>query len=117
MESRTINENKLYILCLSDVRGGVDRASNIIASYELQTLVDYYNEQKEPWVDENKEGVPDYYGNVHRYDKTFKKGSKLEWYNDVDNNSGLIAHTCKNSFGNIYFEWIEDGFTPNIDII
>lgn len=102
METRQKTEYKVYVLCLADVRGGVDSAHAVAVFDELEDLKNYYNSQlaDEPYTDEPS---PDYYGNVHSYHKVFKRGSPLEWYNPADS----LEPVYNTSFGGVLEDWIE----------
>jgi len=102
---------KIYYLKLADVRGGVDRAYPVIASFSLQRLMKYYYDQREPWDDEEK--TEDFYHKSHTYQKTFKKGSPLEWFNDVENTKPTQNPS---PFGGIGYEWSPTNNPNNIMI-
>jgi len=108
METRQKTEYKYYYLVLSNMHGGVDKAKPVIGSFELQTLIDFYNKEKEPWKDENE--TSDSYDNKHSWNKTFRKGSKLEWYNDLESIEPVESPSV---FGGLGYTWI-DTLQPNI---
>jgi len=99
-QTRTINEVLYHILWLADVRGGVDNAHPIYAFDDLDNLKEWVKSQEEPWTDDS--GTPDFYGNIHSYGKTYRKGSSLEWYNPP---SSLESKDC---YGGVTQEWIDE---------
>ena len=99
METRTITETKIYIIVASHVKGAVDKYQAVLCSYDKQKLIDYIEKNREEWTDEN--GGIDYYGNEHSYSKSFKRGSKLEWFNEPE----------------IVTEWVTDEHSINIEMI
>jgi hypothetical protein len=74
METRTINQVKVHVLRLNDMRmPQVEQTENVAFSFDEKKLTDWANDQKcESYSDEVDDG---------RWGKSFKKGSKLEWYN------------------------------------
>ena len=104
METRQVTQVKIYKLILNPMRGHTEDASMVAISYEEQKLIDWYNEQvdNEGYVDE---GTPsfDCHGDSHKWHKTFKKGSELEWFNP-------IGEWEPNRHGHgISEEWIPEG--------
>lgn len=95
-EERTIHEKKYYVLRLADVRGGVDNLIGVAVFSTEKKLNDFLDKATEPWVDGPS---PDSYGNSHEYNKTFKKGSLLEWYNPPRSRDSL------NGFGGVQEYW------------
>lgn len=87
MESRQITEYKVYRLILNPMRGNTEDAITVAISYEKQKLINWYNSQlaTEVYV---KEGLPSFevHGDSHRWHKTFREGSDLEWYNPCYDN-------------------------------
>lgn len=84
METRTITQYKIYVLWLNNMRGKAEDKTPVAAFDDLSKLNAFYLSQMDPWTDDS--GAADYYGNVHSFNKTFKKGSLLEWFNP--NNPG-----------------------------
>lgn len=70
METRTIEETKLYYLSLQHILEGKIRP--IVAFDDLMFLSDWMNSQKNEWTDIQEDG--------RKIRKKFKKGSLLEWY-------------------------------------
>ena len=103
METRTIEETKIFYLSLADMRGWVDRILPVVAFEELSRLEEWMEAQKEPWTDLNEDGTKDEYGKTHKYQKTYKKGSPLEWYNPPENMEP-IEHPTWKSF--VWFTWL-----------
>lgn len=71
VETRIVKQIKIYELALNDMRDPKIEYTCIAAiSTDYDKLVAWYNEQKaaEHWID-------------GRWEKFFKKGSPLEWYN------------------------------------
>jgi len=108
MEKRIIEEYRIFYLSLADMHGGVDKARPVVASYTLEELLDFYKKEREPWLDTNDS--IDSYGNKHSWNKTFKKGSMLEWYNDV---VSLEPTEFPSPFGGVGTVWVE---TANLNI-
>lgn len=73
METRSITEIKLYKLFLKSIRNPEVKFQIVAVSYEREKLIEWYNDQKE--LEEYTETVGDIV-----WTKTFKKGSRLEWY-------------------------------------
>ncbi len=83
METRTITQVKAYKLLLNPMHARTETISLVAISYDRQELIDWYESLKvESYIEEN-------------WHKTFKKGSKLEWYNPFDHSS----------YGGIQEEW------------
>ena len=82
METRTITEYKLYLLYLNNMRGPCEAYECVAIASSHNALLSYYNSMLEakPYEDSNNE-IADNYGQYHSYNKFFKKGSPLEWYN------------------------------------
>lgn len=70
METRTIEETKLYYLSLQHILEGKIRP--IVAFDDLTKLEDWMKSQKQEWTDLQEDGT--------KIRKKFKKGSLLEWY-------------------------------------
>lgn len=51
METRTIEETKIYYLSLQDMREGQDRILPVVAFDELEKLLEWMNAQKKNWTD------------------------------------------------------------------
>lgn len=75
---------KIYVLLLSHMRGNIDNPQPVAIFDNLEKLKRYYNNQlsEKDWTD-NEESL-DFFGHSHSYQKVFKKGSKLEWYNPAE---------------------------------
>lgn len=67
-----------YALLLNDMRSSnIENIQVVKMSGTKEELVNYYKSLLvEPYIDE---GVP------HNWNKTFKRGSELEWFNPVHN--------------------------------
>ena len=73
METRTIEQVKIYKLILNPIRANYEATNIAAVSYDKQHLIDWYESLKvKPYVDEG------------RWSKSFKKGSPLEWYNTIE---------------------------------
>jgi len=81
-ETKKVTLIKVYYMALPDMRGRVEEAFPMLASYSLDKLKDYYEKERVDWKDE--ELTEDNYGRSHTYKKSFRKGSKLEWCNQMD---------------------------------
>lgn len=95
METREkyLQEIRLYVLCLNPMDGSAESAVDVAVSTDYQRLVDWYRGQFNPggyWRDNG-------------FNKTFKPGSPLEWYNPIYNldlnNLGTFGH-------GIYDTWV-----------
>ncbi|MFW6219745.1 MAG: hypothetical protein ACOC33_02810 [bacterium] len=99
METRTIEQIKVYALVLNPVTGRAEEGNPVAAAYDKQKLIDWYNEQfaDEPYKD----------GKFH---KVFKKNSHIEWYNPLNNVDEI------DFFGQgIYYGWYEmDGLEESM---
>lgn len=72
METRAQQEVKVYSLHLNPMTANFEKANMVAASFNREDLMKWYEGLKvEPYQDE-------------RWHKTFKKGSKLEWYNPIE---------------------------------
>lgn len=85
MEMRTINQVKFYVLYLNPVTGRCEDSIPIAASPDYEKLVDWYNNQK-----------CEIYHDSDGYNKSFEKGSSLEYYNPTNisivNPDSLFGH-------------------------
>lgn len=94
METRTLEQVKIYTLVLNDMRS---------AKIENLTLTPYIAtemEVLEEWVESQMSDGKWQDGN---WSKVFKKGSELEWFNRPSDLDGL-----NNEFGEgIRWEWVE----------
>lgn len=82
METRQVTEIKIYKLILNPMRGNTENANMVAIAYEKQKLIDWYNSLIA--TEEYSEvGTPsfDCHGDSHKWHKTFRQGSELEWYN------------------------------------
>lgn len=72
----------VYFLRLNHMRSSCESGQILAASFDRDKLFQFlHSERVEPYVD--NPGIEDDYGNVHAYNKVFRKGGPLEWYNDV----------------------------------
>ena len=70
---------------LNPIRGNTEDAGMVALAYDKSRLLSWYEEQKE--IEAYTEvGSPSFddHGDTHKWHKTFKKGSPLEWYNPMD---------------------------------
>lgn len=105
METRQVTEYKVFALCLANMRGGVDKANPVASFDDLQKLKSYYASQLAgaPWTDEASPDYPDYFGVSHPWNKVFKKGSPLEWYNPAHNLE--VSNWQDVAFGGVVEQW------------
>jgi hypothetical protein len=75
METRTITQVKIYKLQLNPMMANFEKVNIVAIAYDLQKLMDWYLDLKVLPYQED------------RWHKVFKKGSKLEWYNSMEDNS------------------------------
>ncbi len=101
METRQKTEYKIYYISLADVRGGVDKAIPVAVFDDIEKLRTWYENQRGDWTDEPS---PDAFGQIHAYQKAFKKGSPLEWYNPAIN---LEPENHPDNFGGVGYAWVE----------
>lgn len=82
METRQITQVKIYKLVLNPMRGNTEDAQMVAIAYDRQRLIDWYEQQKETEA-YAEVGSPSFecHGDSHRWHKTFKKNSPLEWFN------------------------------------
>lgn len=71
METRTINQVKLYILTMNPITGRTENGEITAISYSKQALIDFHN----------RESVENYRDDT--WSKSFRKGSLLEWFNPL----------------------------------
>ena len=99
MQTRTITEVLLYRLILNDMRSPKIEIKTLVAvSTSYEKLVEWYNSQKadDSWVD-TIDG--------YNWNKTFKKGSPLEWYNPADSLELMEIDQLRHSIGGIGSLW------------
>lgn len=103
METRLFTQNqiRIYLLVMNDMRDRCEGATIAAISTNYDYLVNWYKEQfaTEPYYDGN-------------WYKVFKKGSILEWYNDINcnielNNCDFFGHGIKDM-------WIDERDFPRI---
>jgi hypothetical protein len=88
MEMRSVREVKIFILKLNDMRSAKIEYSEVAAiSTDLDKLKAWYEEQRAP--EAYRDG---------QWNKYFKKGSPLEWYNPGDGFCGQ----------GIFSEWVRE---------
>jgi len=90
MEKRTVEQVKIYTLVLNDIRATNIEIGTLTphVAYEQQHLIDFIKGEVESWKDGS-------------WNKSFKKGSDLEWYN------GLANVEDRDKFGHgVNWEWI-----------
>jgi len=96
METRTVIEIKIWKVLLNRMTGRAEEVDIAVMSTDRQKIEDYYNSKK---VDIYEDG---------RFNKNFKKGSLLEWFNDTrwNRNSPFEEEWVDESF--FYGELQED---------
>lgn len=72
METRTIEQVKIYKLVLSRMTGRFEDSSLVAIAYSAERLKEFYEGEK---VEHYKDG---------NWSKQFRQGGPLEWYNDID---------------------------------
>lgn len=105
MNTRQITEYQVFVLCLADMHGGVDKAKPLAVFDDLEKLKNYYKDQlaDAPYSDV---ASMDNYGNTHSWSKVFKKGSRLEWFNPA--NSLEVTDWQSVAFGGVTEQWVTD---------
>jgi len=83
METRTIQETKIYTLVLNDMRSNTEQASVYAWSFDKEKLIDWYENHMITEGILVEEGAPSFecHGDSHKWHKTFNMGSVLEWCN------------------------------------
>ena len=86
MQTRQITQVYIYQLFMNLMRDRMEACQILAISTDKQRLINWYNEQKtaEGWDDDFSEP-----GKTYR--KKFKKGSRLEWFNPLDNDDDFIG--------------------------
>ena len=81
METRTVEEVKIYTLVLNDIRSTNIEIGTLTPhiAYEKEDLIAYIKGEAESWQEGN-------------WNKFFKKGSDLEWFNGLSNVEKLDAY-------------------------
>jgi len=104
METKQVTEYKVFVLCLANMRGGVDKSIPVAVFTSLENLKAYYQSQlaDSPWKDEPS---ADTFGNVHGYSKVFKKGSPLEWFNPLNKFEPQSWQDV--AFGGVIENWVD----------
>ena len=83
METRVVVEYKVYLLYLNPMRRRIEAMDLVAFADSKDTLMSWYNSQKtEPYYDTSGE-VQNEFGDDRKWYKCFKKGSQLEWYNEM----------------------------------
>lgn len=109
METRNKTEYKTYVLYLSDMRGNVDKCVPVAVFDELEKLKNYYNSNLEVSTYYDSEESEDYFGNVHGWNKSFKRESPLEWFNPIYNNDFEVKDANNfDTFGCVAEMWIDE---------
>lgn len=97
METRTIQQVKVYCLIMNPMTDRAESGRISVMSFDKDRLVKFYEDEiSEPYDDD-------------RFRKVFKKGGPLEWYNPLWTLEGV------DSFGHgLREEWID---STNIDYV
>ena len=100
METRNKTEYKIYVLCLANMHGGVDKSRPVAVFDDIEKLKTYYNSQLAPgpYIDTPSE---DNYGNTHSW-----QGSALEWYNPLT--SFDVQDWNNVAFGGVISDWVDN---------
>ena len=90
METRTINQVKLYILTMNPITDRTESGRIAAMSYSKQALIDFYNQESvERYKDDN-------------WSKFFRKGSLLEWLNPLHSfEIGHYGHGIREEWANV----------------
>lgn len=103
METRTIIQNKIFVLYLNPMRGNTEERVALAVSFEKDKLITYYNSEKspEPYTDK---GTPSFecHGDTHNWQKVFKKYGPLEWFNPVDNENDFMLNMYKQGIDEVW---------------
>lgn len=90
METRTINQAKIYYLVMNPITDRTEATRITAMSFERQSLVEYYN----------REAVEIY--REDNWSKAFRKGSLLEWLNPLYSfEVGHYGHGIKEDWVNM----------------
>ena len=90
---RIVEEVEVFFIVLNPMTANVEALNVVAVAYDEQTLMKWYNSLK---VESYRDG---------QWNKNFKKGSKLEWYNPM----GELTD------GGILSEWVEYGSEYNVN--
>jgi hypothetical protein len=106
METRLIQETKIYILVMNMMRSSNYENSTMVAySFGKLKLIDWYLSQK---CECYQDPFPEFDNPDKKYSKHFQKGSPLEWYN-------ILNDFTPNHYGHGIQEfWINDEQLNNI---
>ena len=90
METRTINQVKLYILTMNPITDRTESGRIAAMSYSKQALIDFYNQESvERYEDDN-------------WSKSFRKGGLLEWLNPLYSfEIGHYGHGIREEWANV----------------
>ena len=111
MDTREKIEYGFWVIALNDMRGAAEDLRGIAAfSERADALAFYHSCVVEPWTDEPS---ADNYGNVHEFNKVYRKGSPLEWCNPP--NCDFIEKIQDGFGAGIFQHWQEDGSTDQRD--
>ena len=115
METRTITQVKIYKLVLNPMRGRTEANELVAAAYEKQALFDLMQRDYEPWQDVGQHAASgnsplgQYSNPEHKWQKPFKKGSSLEWYNKPNPFEDGFGDGIPNNYGvGIHEQWVEE---------
>lgn len=80
---RMISQIEIWVLSMNPMQERTEAADLVAISYSKQALIDWMEAEKapEPYYDD---GFSQFGGGGKQYYKVFKKDSKLEWYNPLD---------------------------------
>lgn len=80
METRTIQQVKIYYLVLNHIMDMAESGRHVAFSLECENLKRFYeNEHCRPY----SEIIHTYYGYPQTFNKNFRKSGPLEWYNPI----------------------------------
>src|SRR3990167_8385740 len=83
METRTVTQVKVWMIYLNPMTGHTQERDLVAWSDDKEILLKWYEDQKtEPYTEEGPPSF-DIHGLTHKWNKVFKKGGPLEWYNGM----------------------------------
>lgn len=104
METRTIEQVKVWSLKLNCIYDRAEEYEVVLLSTEKQKIIDYYNSNK---CDSYKD---------NSYIKQFKRGSLLEKYNAL-NSDNLKDATIRYDIPALESHWIREGGIKDLELL
>jgi hypothetical protein len=111
VQTRMVEQVLIHKLVMNPMRGNTENSVLVAWSDDKEKIVDFYNHEKvERYTNDGSPSFP-VHGDSHNWQKEFRLGGCLEWYNPIDSFDQL------NHYGQgIQQEWVDLDFLPNITV-